>query len=91
MLHMPSVNYLLPAAKQEPYYILTKNIEDFSGGKKKSGKWISRGEKDRKSNRTQQTKKKRRGDSKVESNDRPDYPLRGNTSVFSGLPSVGGE
>ena len=34
MLHIPLTNSLLLAAKQEPYekaYLLTKNIEDFSG------------------------------------------------------------
>ena len=36
MLHIPSTNCLLLAAKQEPYkkaYLLTKNIEEFSGKK----------------------------------------------------------
>ena len=34
MLHIPPTNCLLLTAKQEPYkkaYLLTKNIEDFSG------------------------------------------------------------
>ena len=34
MLHIPSTNFLLLTAKQEPYkkaYLLTKNIEEFSG------------------------------------------------------------
>ena len=36
MLHIPSTNLLLLAAKQEPYrkaYLLMKNIEEFSGKK----------------------------------------------------------
>ena len=52
MLHIPPTNLLL-AAKQEPYknknktknYLLTKNIEEFSG-KKSSGEWASRLKKD---------------------------------------------
>ena len=43
MLHVPPTNLLLLAAKQEPYkkaYLLTKNIEEFSG--KSSGEWTSR-------------------------------------------------
>ena len=37
MLHIPPTNLLLLTAKQEPYkkaYLLTKNIEEFSGKKK---------------------------------------------------------
>ena len=37
MLHIPPTNLLLLAVKQEPYkkaYLLTKNIEEFSGRKK---------------------------------------------------------
>ena len=36
MLHIPPTNLLLLSAKQEPYkkaYLLTKNIEEFSGKK----------------------------------------------------------
>ena len=36
MLHIPPTNCLLLTAKQEPYkkaYLLTKNIEEFSGKK----------------------------------------------------------
>ena len=36
MLHIPPTNWLLLTAKQEPYkkaYLLTKNIEEFSGKK----------------------------------------------------------
>ena len=40
---------------------------------------------DRKSNRTRQ--KNKRGDSKVESNDSPEIPDRGETSDIPGLPS----
>ena len=76
MLHIQPTNLLPLAAKQEPYkkaYLLTKNIEEFSG--KSSGEWASRQKrkeeekKDRKTNRTRQ--KKKRGDSKVKSNDSP--------------------
>ena len=42
---------------------------------------------DRKSNRTRQ--KNKRGDSKVESNDSPEIPDRGETSDIPGLPSGG--
>ena len=41
---------------------------------------------DRKSNRTRQ--KNKRGDSKVESNDSPEIPERGETSDIPGLPSA---
>ena len=40
---------------------------------------------DRKGNRTRQ--KNKRGDSKVESNDSPEIPVRGETSDIPGLPS----
>ena len=43
--------------------------------------------KDRKSNRTRQ--KNKRGDSKVESNDSPEIPDRGETSDIRSLPSGG--
>ena len=39
MQHIPPTNLLLLAAKQEPYkkaYLLTKNIEEFSGKKFRS-------------------------------------------------------
>ena len=80
MLHIPLTNLLLLAAKQEPYkkaYFLTKSIEEFSG--KSPDEWTSRQKekKDRKSNRTRQ--KNKRGDSKVESNDSPEIPDRGET------------
>ena len=42
MLHIALTNLLLLAAKQVPYkeaYLLTKNIEEFSG--KSSGEWTS--------------------------------------------------
>ena len=77
MLHIPLTNILFLAAKQEPYkkaYLLTKNIrrifrKKFRRMDQKAGK------KDRKSNRTRQ--KNKRGDSKVESNDSPEIPDRG--------------
>ena len=43
MMHILPTNLLPQAAKQEPYekaYLLTKNIEQFSG--KSSGEWTSR-------------------------------------------------
>ena len=48
MLHIALTNLLLLAAKQVPYkeaYLLTKNIEEFSG--KSSGEWTSRQKKDK--------------------------------------------
>ena len=42
-------------------------------------------DKDRKGNRTRQ--KNKRGDSKVESNDSPEIPDKGETSDIPGLPS----
>ena len=43
MLHIPPTNLILLAAKQDPYkkaYLLTKNIEEFSGYS--SEEWTSR-------------------------------------------------
>ena len=48
-------------------------------------KFQKKGPADRKSNRAWQ--KNKRGDSKVESNDSPEIPNRGETSDISGLPS----
>ena len=48
MLHIPLTNLLLLSAKREPYkkaYLLTKNIEEFSG--KSSGERTSRQKKDK--------------------------------------------
>ena len=84
--HIPPTNCLLLTAKQEPYkkaYLLTKNIEEFPG--KSSGDWASRQKKDRKSNRIRQ--KNKRGDSKVEWNDSPEVPDRGETSDILSLAS----
>ena len=88
MLHILPTNVLLVAAKQKPYkksYLLTKNIEEFS--RKSSAEWASRQIKryDRKNRRTRQ--KNKRGGSKVESNDSPEIPDRGETSNVSGIPS----
>ena len=88
MLHMPPTNLLFLTAKQKPYkkaYLLTKNIEEFSG--KSLEERVSRQKKkeDRKGNRTRQ--KNKRGDSKVESNDSPGIPDKGETSDIAGLPS----
>ena len=60
-------------------------MEEFSG--KSSGEWTSRQKKryDKNSNRTRQKNKRR--DRKVESNDSPGIPDRGETSDISGLPS----
>ena len=71
MLHI-----LLLTAKQEPYkkvHLLTKNIEEFSG--KSLEGLAGRKRKDRKGNWTRQ--KNKRGDGKVESNDSPEIPDRG--------------
>ena len=54
---------------------------------KKSGEWASRQKEDRKSNRT--LLKKKRGDSRVESNDSPEIPGRGKTSDIPDLPPKG--
>ena len=84
MLHIPPTKCLLLTAKQEPYkkaYLLTKNIEEYSG--KKIGRKDQQA--DRKGNRIRQ--KNKRGDSKVESNDSPEIPDRGETSDIPGLPS----
>ena len=90
MLHIPQTNLLFLAAKQEPYKkasLLTENIEEFCG--KGSGEWASwqkeKKKKDRKSNRTKQ--KNKRGESKVEPNDSPEVPDKGETSDIPGLPS----
>ena len=48
MLHIALTNLLPLAAKQVPYkeaYLLTKNIEEFSG--KSSGEWTSRQKKEK--------------------------------------------
>ena len=48
MLHIPPINVLLLAAKQEPYrkaYLLTRTISEFS--RKSSGEWTSRKKKDK--------------------------------------------
>ena len=88
MLHIPPTNLLLLAAKQEPCktaYLLMKNIEDFFlENFQKNGPAGKKGQ-NRKSNRTRQ--KNKRGDSKVESNESPEIPDRGETSDISSLPS----
>ena len=86
MLHIPPTNLLLLAAKQEPYknaYLLMKNVEEFPGKCLEKGP-AGRKREDRKGNRTRQ--KNKRGDSKVESNDSPEIPDRGETSDNPGLP-----
>ena len=90
MLPIPPANCLLLTAKQEPYkkaYLLTKNIEEFSGKSLEERASRKKMIKDRKGNRTRQ--KNKRGDSKVESNDSPEIPDRGETSDIPGLPSGG--
>ena len=65
---------------------LNKNTEEFSG--KSSEERTSWQKKiDTKGNRTRQ--KNKRGDSKVESNDSPEIPDRGETLDIPGLPSGG--
>ena len=68
--------------------ILTHNGK-ISGGKK-SGEWASRQKK--KEDKTERAmadsaEEQKRGDSKVESNDSPGNPDRGDTSDIPGLPS----
>ena len=80
MLHIPPTNLLLLAAKQEPlkkslslnekYWRIFWNFFINVGQQAEKRK-------DRKSNRTRQ--KNKRGDSKVESNDRPEIPDWGET------------
>ena len=85
--HIPPTNLLVLAAQQEPYkkaYLLTENIEEFLEKVQKNGP-AGRKRSDRKSKRTRQ--KNKRGDSKVESNDSPEIPDRGETSDIPGLPS----
>ena len=84
MLHVPLTNLLLLAAKQEPYkraYLLTKNIEEFSGKKVQK-----KGPVGRKSNSNRTRQKNKREDSTVESNDSPEIPDRGETSDIPRLP-----
>ena len=53
MLHIPQTNLLLLAVEQEPYkkaYLLTKNIEEFSG--KSSGECTSREREKKKKTKT---------------------------------------
>ena len=63
-----------------------KNIEEFSE-KSSDERTSKQKKKDRKGNRSRQ--KNKRGDSKVESNDNPEIPYRGETSDIPGLPSGG--
>ena len=85
MLHIPPTNSLLLAAKQEPYktaYHLTKILNNFLERNQENGP--AERKKDGKSNRSQQKNKRR--DSKVESNNSPEIPDRGETYIPS-LPS----
>ena len=66
-----------------------KNIEEFSGEKSHEYEPLAETRQDRKSNRTQQ--KNNRGNSKVESNDCPEIPTRGETSDNLGLPARTGQ
>ena len=54
MMHIPPTNYHLPAAKQKPYqkaYLLTKNVEEFSGEKSQENAPV--GERERKKEKTE--------------------------------------
>ena len=62
-----------------------KNFEEFSGKSSEERTTSKQEKKDTKGNRTRQ--KNKRGDSKVESNDSPEIPDRGETSDIPGLPS----
>ena len=88
MLHIPPTNLLLLAAKQEPYkkaFLLTNNIGRIFWKKFRRMDQQTEKRYDRKSNRSRQ--KNKRGDSKVESNDSPEIPDRGETSDIPGLSS----
>ena len=79
MLHIPPTNLLLPAAKQEPYkkaYLLTKNIRRIFW--KKFTRKGQQAEND-KTERVTGLGRRTREDSKVESNDSPEIPDRGET------------
>ena len=87
MMHIPQTNLLLLAAKQEPYkkaYLLTKNVEEFSGKKVQE-----KGPAGRKKDETERgtRRKNKRLDSNVESNDSTEIPDMGVTSDTPGLPS----
>ena len=88
MLHTQPTNHHLLAAKQEPYQkaqLFTKNIEDFlEENKSQENRPAGRKQEDRKRNGSRQ--KNKRGVSKVESNDSPKIPDRGETSKIPGLP-----
>ena len=82
MLHIPPTNLLLLAAKQEPYRkSLSLNEKDVNIGEKSSEakKEKKKRRQDRKSNRSSQ--KNMRRDSKMESNDSPEIPDRGETDI----------
>ena len=64
-------------------------MKNFLEKVKKKGPAGRRGKKDRKGNRTRH--KNKRGDSKVESNDSPEIPDRGETSYIPGLPTGWGK
>ena len=75
MLHTPPTNLLLLASKREPYrkaYLLTKNIEEFSG--KKFRRMDQRAEKDKTERVTGLGRRTREEIAKVESNDSPEIP-----------------
>ena len=91
MQHIPPTNLLLLTAKQKPYkkaYLLTKNIEDFFLKKfRRKGQQAEEDKVERVTGLGRRTCK--RGDSKVESNDSPEIPERGETPDIPGLPSGG--
>ena len=87
MLHIPPTDFLLITTKQKPYkkaYLLTKNIEEFSG--KSSGEWTSRQKKDKTERITGLGRKTGEEIVKVESNDSPEIPDQGETSDIRSLP-----
>ena len=86
MLHITPTYYHL-VAKQKLYqkaYLLTRNIDEFSGRKKKSEGWDS-WQKNDKTKRTMGvgSRPREETDSKVESNDRPVIPDMGETDIPS--------
>ena len=62
MLYIPPTNCLLLTAKQEPYkkaYLLTKNIEEFSGKKRDKEKALRERETDRQRERDKERERDR--------------------------------
>ena len=96
MLHTLPTGYRILAARQESSvkaYLLTKNIEEFSGGKSQENGQVCRKKEEKKKEKKKDRKsygsmqKNKRGDHKVESNDSPAIPDWGETLDVPGLLS----